>query len=61
LDHPLARRAGNFDIKAASVSFLASKLGIHQNDIQFRTSAKAEVAQHAFLKQQIVCRSLPFS
>ncbi|KAI9453866.1 Fungalysin metallopeptidase-domain-containing protein [Lactarius psammicola] len=53
LDHPLARRAGNFDIKAASVSFLASKLGIQQNDIQFRTSAKAEVAQHAFLKQQI--------
>ncbi|KAI9434878.1 Fungalysin metallopeptidase-domain-containing protein [Lactarius indigo] len=53
LDHPLARRAGNFDIKTASVSFLASKLGIHQNDIQFRTSAKAEVAQHAFLKQQI--------
>ncbi|KAH9166568.1 Fungalysin metallopeptidase-domain-containing protein [Lactarius sanguifluus] len=53
LDHPLARRAGDFDIKAASVSFLASKLGIQQNDIQFRTSAKAEVAQHAFLKQQI--------
>ncbi|KAH9030751.1 Fungalysin metallopeptidase-domain-containing protein [Lactarius pseudohatsudake] len=53
LDHPLARRAGNFDIKTASVSFLASKLGIRQNDIQFRTSAKAEVAQHAFLKQQI--------
>ncbi|KAH9056491.1 Fungalysin metallopeptidase-domain-containing protein [Lactarius vividus] len=53
LDHPLARRAGNFDIKAASVSFLASKLGIQQNDIHFRTSAKAEVAQHAFLKQQI--------
>ncbi|KAI9428469.1 Fungalysin metallopeptidase-domain-containing protein [Lactarius indigo] len=53
LDHPLARRAGNFDIKAASVSFLASKLGIHQSDIHFRTSAKAEVAQHAFLKQQI--------
>ncbi|KAH9017583.1 Fungalysin metallopeptidase-domain-containing protein [Lactarius hengduanensis] len=53
LDHPLARRAGNFDIAAASVSFLASKLGIQQNDIHFRTSAKAEVAQHAFLKQQI--------
>ncbi|KAI9434877.1 Fungalysin metallopeptidase-domain-containing protein [Lactarius indigo] len=53
LDHPLARRAGDFDIKAASVSFLASKLGIQQNDIHFRTSAKAEVAQHAFLKQQI--------
>ncbi|KAH8986535.1 Fungalysin metallopeptidase-domain-containing protein [Lactarius hatsudake] len=53
LDHPLARRAGNFDIEAASVSFLASKLGIQQNDIYFRTSAKAEVAQHAFLKQQI--------
>ncbi|KAH8981285.1 Fungalysin metallopeptidase-domain-containing protein [Lactarius hatsudake] len=53
LDHPLARRAGNFDIEAASVSFLASKLGIQQNDIHFRTSAKAEVAQHAFLKQQI--------
>ncbi|KAI9443780.1 Fungalysin metallopeptidase-domain-containing protein [Lactarius indigo] len=53
LDHPLARRAGEFDIKAASVSFLASKLGIQQNDIHFRTSAKAEVAQHAFLKQQI--------
>ncbi|KAI9453869.1 Fungalysin metallopeptidase-domain-containing protein [Lactarius psammicola] len=53
LDHPLARRAGNFDIKAASVSFLASKLGIQQNDIEFRTSAKAEVSQHAFLKQQI--------
>ncbi|KAI9453867.1 metalloprotease [Lactarius psammicola] len=53
LDHPLARRAGNFDIKAASVSFLASKLGIQPDDIQFRTSAKAEVAQHAFLKQQI--------
>ncbi|KAH9082204.1 hypothetical protein EDB83DRAFT_623829 [Lactarius deliciosus] len=53
LDHPLVRRAGNFDIKTASVSFLASKLGIRQNDIQFRTSAKAEVAQHAFLKQQI--------
>ncbi|KAH9164614.1 Fungalysin metallopeptidase-domain-containing protein [Lactarius sanguifluus] len=53
LDHPLARRAGNFDIKAASVSFLASKLGIQQNDVYFRTSAKAEVAQHAFLKQQI--------
>ncbi|KAI9442787.1 hypothetical protein BJY52DRAFT_1420949, partial [Lactarius psammicola] len=53
LDHPLARRAGNFDIKTASVSFLASKLGIQQNDIQFRTSAKAEVSQHAFLKQQI--------
>ncbi|KAH9167272.1 Fungalysin metallopeptidase-domain-containing protein [Lactarius sanguifluus] len=53
LDYPLARRAGDFDIKTASVSFLASKLGIHQNDIQFRTSAKAEVAQHAFLKQQI--------
>ncbi|KAH9056488.1 Fungalysin metallopeptidase-domain-containing protein [Lactarius vividus] len=53
LDHPLARRADNFDIKTASVSFLASKLGIHQNDIHFRTSAKAEVAQHAFLKQQI--------
>ncbi|KAH9166571.1 Fungalysin metallopeptidase-domain-containing protein [Lactarius sanguifluus] len=53
LDYPLAHRAGDFDIKTASVSFLASKLGIHQNDIQFRTSAKAEVAQHAFLKQQI--------
>ncbi|KAH9030754.1 Fungalysin metallopeptidase-domain-containing protein [Lactarius pseudohatsudake] len=52
LDHPLARRAG-FDIEAASVSFLASKLGIQQNDVHFRTSAKAEVAQHAFLKQQI--------
>ncbi|KAH8981283.1 Fungalysin metallopeptidase-domain-containing protein [Lactarius hatsudake] len=53
LDHPLARRAGDFDIKAASLSFLASKLGIQQNDIHFRTSAKAEMAQHAFLKQQI--------
>ncbi|KAI9443781.1 Fungalysin metallopeptidase-domain-containing protein, partial [Lactarius indigo] len=53
LDHPLARRAGNFDIKAASVAFLASKLGVQQNDIHFRTSAKAEVGQHAFLKQQI--------
>ncbi|KAI9434882.1 Fungalysin metallopeptidase-domain-containing protein [Lactarius indigo] len=53
LDHPLAHHTGNFDIKAASVSFLASKLGIHQSDIHFRTSAKAEVAQHAFLKQQI--------
>ncbi|KAH8989248.1 Fungalysin metallopeptidase-domain-containing protein [Lactarius akahatsu] len=53
LDHSLTRRAGGFDIKTASVSFLASKLGIRQNDIQFRTSAKAEVAQHAFLKQQI--------
>ncbi|KAH8981294.1 Fungalysin metallopeptidase-domain-containing protein [Lactarius hatsudake] len=53
IDHPLARRAGDFDIKAASVSFLASKLGIQQSDIHFRTSAKAEVAQHAFLKQQI--------
>ncbi|KAH9056490.1 Fungalysin metallopeptidase-domain-containing protein [Lactarius vividus] len=53
LDHPLARRAGNFDIKAASVSFLASKLGIQESDIHFRTSANAEVAQHAFLKQQI--------
>ncbi|KAH8989253.1 Fungalysin metallopeptidase-domain-containing protein [Lactarius akahatsu] len=52
LDHPLARRAG-FDIEAASVSFLASKLGIQKNDIHFRTSAKADVAQHAFLKQQI--------
>ncbi|KAH9013761.1 Fungalysin metallopeptidase-domain-containing protein [Lactarius hengduanensis] len=60
LDHPLARRAGNFDIKTASVSFLASKLGIRQNDIQFRTSAKVEVAQHAFLKQQIVCRTISF-
>ncbi|KAI9434881.1 Fungalysin metallopeptidase-domain-containing protein [Lactarius indigo] len=53
LDHPLTRRTGNFDIKAASVSFLASKLGVHQNDIHFRTSTKTEVAQHAFLKQQI--------
>ncbi|KAH9023056.1 hypothetical protein EDB83DRAFT_2320232 [Lactarius deliciosus] len=61
IDHPLARRAGDFDIKAASVSFLASKLSIQQNDIHFRTLAKAEVAQHAFLKQQIVCRIPPFS
>ncbi|KAI9453868.1 Fungalysin metallopeptidase-domain-containing protein [Lactarius psammicola] len=35
LDHPLVRRAGDFDIKTASVSFLASKLGFHQSDIQF--------------------------
>ncbi|KAH8989250.1 hypothetical protein EDB92DRAFT_1817186 [Lactarius akahatsu] len=53
LDHPLTRRAGNFNIKTTSVSFLASKLGIRQSNIQFRTSAKAELAQHAFLKQQI--------
>ncbi|KAI0302901.1 Fungalysin metallopeptidase-domain-containing protein [Multifurca ochricompacta] len=52
LDHPLARRGG-FDIKTASVSFLASKLGISQDGVKFRTSAEAQTAQHAFLQQQI--------
>ncbi|KAI0260276.1 Fungalysin metallopeptidase-domain-containing protein [Gloeopeniophorella convolvens] len=59
IDHPLSRRDDAFDIKDASVSFLTSKLGISKDSVNFRTSAEAQVSQHAFLQQQI--NGVPFA
>ncbi|KAH9053792.1 Fungalysin metallopeptidase-domain-containing protein [Lactarius vividus] len=41
------------DTNAAAVSFLASKLGISEDSVQFRASAQGQAAHHVFLVQKI--------
>ncbi|KAJ8481442.1 hypothetical protein ONZ51_g5966 [Trametes cubensis] len=52
IDHPLSTR-DEFDVKEATVSFIQSRLNVHPDTVAFRTSFANDVAQHAFVKQQI--------
>ncbi|TBU26937.1 Fungalysin metallopeptidase-domain-containing protein [Dichomitus squalens] len=52
IDHPLSAR-DEFDLKDATVSFIQSRLNIDADSISFRTGFSSDVAQHAFIRQQI--------
>ncbi|KAI0785688.1 Fungalysin metallopeptidase-domain-containing protein [Abortiporus biennis] len=52
IDHPLAKRAAD-DLKSAAISFVQSKLGVSADSISFKSGFSNDVAQHAFVKQQI--------
>ncbi|TBU26936.1 Fungalysin metallopeptidase-domain-containing protein [Dichomitus squalens] len=51
-DHSLSDRA-EFNLKDAAVSFVQSRLGVDAGTIAHRTSYANDVAQHAYLQQQI--------
>lgn len=53
INHPLSKRADPTDVKDASVSFVASRLGISEDDIEFKNSFVGGSVTHAFLKQKI--------
>ena len=53
VDHPLSKRDG-FNLKDATVSFIESKTGVKSDNVHFRTSFSNDVAQHAYVRQQIV-------
>jgi hypothetical protein len=42
------------DLKDAATSFVAEKLGISQDDVQFNKGAEADVSKVAFVKQTAV-------
>ena len=42
-------------MKEISVSFVASRLGISEDEIEFKKSFVSDKATHAYLKQKIVC------
>ena len=53
IDHPLSARA-EFDLEDAAVSFIQSRMNVNADSIGFRTGFSSDVAQHAYLRQQIV-------
>ena len=53
VDHPLSKR-GDFDIRDATMSFIQSKTGFKADGVNFRTSFSSDIAQHAYVRQQIV-------
>ena len=53
VEHPLSKRDG-FDIKDATVAFAELKTGVNSENIHFRVSSDSDIAQHAYLRQQIV-------
>ncbi|KAH8828201.1 Fungalysin metallopeptidase-domain-containing protein [Flagelloscypha sp. PMI_526] len=56
--HPLMKRAAE-DLKDAATSFVAEKLGISQDDVQFNKGAEADVSKVAFVKQ--TANGIPFA
>ncbi|KAL1947182.1 hypothetical protein VTO73DRAFT_14143 [Trametes versicolor] len=50
--HPLSAR-DEFDVKAATVSFIQSRLNVHPDTVSFRTSFENDVAHHAYVEQQV--------
>ncbi|PIL32515.1 hypothetical protein GSI_05218 [Ganoderma sinense ZZ0214-1] len=52
IDHPLSARA-EFSLEEAAVSFVQSKLNVTPNAAAYRTGYSNDVAQHAYIHQQI--------
>lgn len=57
-EHSLTRRAGA-TVEDSTRSFIASKLGVAHDDINFRSSYEADHVQHAYVKQ--THKNIPFA
>ena len=53
IDHPLSARA-EFSLEDAAVSFVQSRLNVTSDVVAYRTGYANDVAQHAYIHQQIV-------
>jgi hypothetical protein len=54
VDHPLSKRDTPASDEEAALSFVAKKLGLSEDDLQYKTGFAGEAASHVYIKQKIV-------